>query len=81
MRQALLMILLATMLSACGTTVSNQYTITGDRNSFKCDSVAAPLKTVDTSLGASVAATAAASQQGPATNSGSSEAQAVEGQR
>lgn len=68
---------MAAILSGCGTTIENQYTITGDRNSFRCDSTAGMDKTVNPSIGASVSATAAASQQGSASNSGSSEAQAI----
>jgi hypothetical protein len=69
--------LLAAILAGC-TTISNQYAVSGNgNNTFQCDSTAAPDKKVDTSLGASVSATAAASQTGQASNSGSSESRAL----
>jgi len=68
-----LLVIIALSLAGCGTTINNQYTVNGDRNTFRCDSVASPLKTVETSLGAAVSATAALSQAGPAQNSGESE--------
>ena len=57
----------------------NVYTVTGNSNHFECASTAGQDKTVDSRLGASVSATAAASQQGAATNSGSSESSAIGG--
>lgn len=64
-------------LVGCGTTIKNEYTVTGNSNHFECASTAGLEKTVDSRLGASVSATAAASQQGDATNSGSSESSAM----
>jgi hypothetical protein len=69
-------LVLAALLGGCGTTIKNQYTVTGDRNTFRCDSAAGQDKVISPSLGASMSATAAASQQGDATNSGSSESSA-----
>lgn len=64
-------------LTSCGTTIKNQYTVTGNSNRFDCASTAGQDKTVDSRLGVSAAATAAASQQGDATNGGSSQAEGV----
>lgn len=76
MRTALaLLVLLA--LTSCGTTIKNQYTVTGNSNRFDCASTAGQDKTVDSRLGVSAAATAAASQQGSATNGGASQAEGV----
>ena len=73
MKRAMALLALATAIAGCGTTIKNVYTVTGDSNRFECASTAGQDKTVDSRLGASVSATAAASQQGAATNSGSSE--------
>lgn len=69
--------LIVCALASCGTTIKNQYTVSGNGNTFRCDSAAGQDKQIESSLGAAVSATAAASQQGPATNSGSSASQAV----
>jgi len=72
MKSILVVVLL--VLSGCGQTINSTYNITGNNNRFVTESTASPAKSVETSLGASVAATAAVSQAGPAENSGTSEA-------
>lgn len=79
MERAMVLLALAAGLAGCGTTIKNVYTVTGDGNHFECASTAGQDKTVDSRLGASVSATAAASQQGAATNSGASESSAIGG--
>ena len=79
MKRAFAFLMLAVVMAGCGTTIKNVYTVTGNSNHFECASTAGQDKTVDSSLGASVSATAAASQQGAATNSGSSESSAIGG--
>lgn len=71
------LVLLAALLSGCGTTIKNEYTVTGNSNTFHCDSTAGQDKTVDSRLGVSAAATAAASQNGDASNNGAADAHAV----
>jgi len=75
--EMILAVVILLALSGCGTTIENQYTITGNSNSFRCDSTAGLEKTITPSIGASVSATAAASQHGDASNSGSSESSAL----
>ena len=77
MKRGFALLAMAVSLAGCGTTIKNVYTVTGDGNRFECASTAGQDKTVDSRLGASVSATAAASQQGAATNSGSSKASAM----
>lgn len=77
MKSLFALMALAIGLVGCGTTIKNVYTVTGDSNHFECASTAGQDKTVDSRLGASVSATAAASQQGAATNSGSSKSTAT----
>lgn len=77
MKKAIALMMLALGLAGCGTTIENQYTVTGNSNHFECASTAGQDKTVDSRLGASVSATAAASQQGDAHNSGASQASAM----
>ena len=80
MKKVLVLMALAASLVGCGTTIKNEYTVTGNSNHFECASTAGLEKTVDSRLGASVSATAAASQQGAATNSGASESSAMGGE-
>lgn len=77
MKKELALMVLALGLAGCGTTIKNEYTVTGNSNRFECASTAGLEKTVDSRLGASVSATAAASQQGSATNSGPSQSSAM----
>ena len=77
MKKLFVLMALAIGLAGCGTTIKNEYTVTGNSNHFECASTAGLEKTVDSRLGASVSATAAASQQGDAQNSGASQASAM----
>jgi len=80
MRHSLIATLLALALGGCAIG-GNQYYISitaPDADSASPVITNTPSKTVDTSLGASVSATAAASQNGSATNSGPSAAHGLE---
>lgn len=77
MKRAFAFLMLAVVMAGCGPTIKNVYTVTGDGNHLECASTASPEKTVDSRLGASASASAAVSQQGAATNSGSSESTAT----
>lgn len=77
MKKAIVLVVLVFGMAGCGTTIKNEYTVTGNSNHFECASTAGQEKTVDSRLGASVAASAAASQQGGAQNSGAPQASAM----
>jgi hypothetical protein len=74
--------LLVGLLSGCASG-GNQYYVSiteSDAGSVTPTITNTPSKTVDTSMGVSAAATAAASQQGDASNAGAADAQAIGGQ-
>lgn len=78
---ALVLVLALVWLSGCAIG-GNQYYVSiteSEAGSVTPTITNTPNKTVDTSVGVSASATAAASQQGAASNSGSSEAQAIGG--
>lgn len=79
MKRMFALLILAVVQNGCGATIKNEYTVVGNSNHFECASTAGQDKTVDSRLGASASATAAASQQGAATNSGPSESSATGG--
>jgi hypothetical protein len=72
----ILPLILLIFMSGC-TKLYITYNIVGNSNKLVCDTKYSPEKTVGTSLGASIAATAALSQAGPAENSGAASATTV----
>jgi len=80
MKKCLLLILLMFLsisLISCGQKVYVTNYIIGNSNKIGTDCKQAPEKTIGTSMGASIAATAALSQSGSAENSGSAEATSI----
>ncbi|MGD9948918.1 MAG: hypothetical protein AB7U29_10620 [Desulfobulbus sp.] len=76
-KQLILAIFILICLSGCSDVqVTNNYSINGDSNRIESQQTGSTDRPVDTTVGAAVSATAAASQNGTATNSGQSSATA-----
>lgn len=77
MNKIITIIVIAIIMTSCSPKIINNNYVFGNNNKIGTDSNQSPEKTVGTSFGASISATAAASNSGPAENSGSSEASSI----
>lgn len=74
MKRYIILLFFILILQGCNQTVSTTNYIIGDSNRLGTESIQSPEKTVGTSFGASISATAAASNNGSAENAGNAEA-------